>query len=328
MNLGKLWEQLTQDALKNGQSVRLLVDSKLLYRVYIGVESITNDRFVLIELPERSKREVLKFIRPQGIIVKFVTTGQEKNGFVSCLLKVAASEMNDVFSIVLSDILLELSNCHEESQYTNTLKYRLEKWEEFFRQSKKEKLNENLIIGLFGELQFIKDLSDKGFSEGDKLWNGPIRAEQDFQTEGIAVEVKTTRANKIDEIQISSLEQLDICQRKKLFLCVYRIKNDDLKGITLPQFIQDIRQNLPDERKRIFDAKLKCLGYDDSLRELYSERYSVCENEIFEVTPDFPKLVKSGIAPEISKVSYRIRLGGCSEYIKTTEDVIQAIKGE
>lgn len=88
----------------------------------------------------------------------------------------------------------------------------------------------------------------------DTWWNGPGYTAQDFQTSNIACEVKSTTANTLNLVTISSIDQLEKNNLDKLYLAAYRLNMDQLNGITLPEKIDEVKELVPENRRDLFEA--------------------------------------------------------------------------
>ena len=167
----------------------------------------------------------------------------------------------------------------------------------------------------------------QGVSHVLSFWNGPVRAAQDFQSQTFAIEVKTTIANDIDTVTISSAEQLDLLDLKHLFLSVVRISEDGVKGRTLPQLIKDVEAVLPLSELSKFRAKLMCIGYEDSFASQYKDSYLVKEIRHYEVKDGFPCIRSSMLPKEIDAIRYRLRLSSCESYVVSDVDMMACLEG-
>ena len=220
---------------------------------------------------------------------------------------------------------MDLSKCKNEDEYIQSLKDTISRWKHFFSDKPKAVLSGSEAVGLFGELSLVKDLFDSGITIAEKIWNGSLKTAQDFQLEKVAVEVKSTKTNKIDAIKISSLEQLDLGKREHLFLTVYRLELNKVEGITIPELVNIIKLHVPPEDLNSFMFKLSVRGFAEDNADQYEERYAVAEREVFEVAKDFPYLTKNNTPKEIKDAEYTISLSDCEDYKCSFEAIIETI---
>ena len=324
--LNRIWEDIENRPCSENHFFQRIVCIDLLYRVYIGVSGIPSKRFLSIEIPDTCKEQFDSFTEPKGFTLIISAPTVKHEGYVSCVLEAAASDQNDVFTIVAEDIVNALYKRRHSSGYVNILKSRIEKWREFFKNKAKKQLAEKTVIGLIGELTFLKELITARIQNAVEMWNGPIKASQDFQGDNTAAEVKTASTNRISHVHISSEMQLDQDDRDVLFLVVYRIERNDAGGIKLPSLIEEIANLLDDRQKARFWASLTCLGYFQEDEKFYSKGYSIKERMAYKIKEEFPCILRKDIPPEISDVKYKLSLQNCSGFAVDMETVVREIK--
>lgn len=157
------------------------------------------------------------------------------------------------------------------------------------------------------------------------MWNGPIKSAQDFQGKYVAIEVKTTTDNSLEYVNISSEIQLD-GGGKELFLVAYRIERNDANGVTLPQIVERIANNLTEQQKNRFYAALMCLGYLPEDSGSYNKGYIVKELNNYQVREGFPRLLRSNMPQGVHDLKYRISLSNCSAYLTEWDVIISSIE--
>ena len=325
-DLNTIWMDLEMQQKTKDKFYQRLVYVELLYRAYIGTSGIPARRFLAIEIPETETKEFDTFTIPKGFTLDIGTPGIKHEGYVACILQAASSDLNDVFTIVAKDVLDNLKNQSKADLYIFTLKRRIEKWRDFFKNPAKNILTEKKVIGLIGELTLIRDLMKKGDVNAVGLWNGPINAAQDFQGENIAVEVKTASTNKLEYVHIASEVQLDKEERKVLFLVAYRIERNDATGTTLPELIQIVYEMLSDQQRSRFRANLTCLGYADEDAASYGKGYSIKECMVYKVEDGFPRLLRQDLPQGVMDIRYRLALESCEKYLCDFDRIPDAIK--
>lgn len=325
INLDAVWDELETRMSNPKTGAQTMICPKFLYRVYAGVIGIPTKRYLVIEIPEPQKSEFDSFSVPKGISLSIVDPIIKHKGFVSCLLEAASADQNDVFTIVAEDILNELDKKDVEG-FVVTLKQRIEKWKDFFKNPERKQLSEEVVIGLIGELSVIEDFIEQEVSCGPDLWNGPLKAAQDFQGDMIAFEVKTSCSSQIKTVKISSEVQLDDIGREHLFLVVNRLERDDAFGRRLPDYVSNIYRQLPNNKKNLFLAKLKCLGYDHDNSDIYTQAYSLKERFVYEIVDGFPRILKSDLRAGVTNVNYRVSLANCEDYLSDLDQLIETIR--
>jgi hypothetical protein len=325
-NIDEIWNDIEAQNSDKGQTLQKMIYIDLLYRTYIGVMGIPSHRFLSLEIPEEDQCKFESVFVPQGFNLFIADMGIKHKGYSECILEASSSEQNDVFTIVTKDILNELRKNNNVITYVKTLQDRIKKWEDFFKKTESQLLTDKEVIGLFGELTLIKELKLKGLDSISDYWNGPIRAAQDFQSELLSIEVKTTSANKIEKVNISSEIQLDSKNGDTLYLVVYRIERNDVTGIRLPQIINEVENLLSESQKKRFDAKLNCLGYSNQDEIKYTKGYFVRERKIYLVDEDFPRITPDNLAKDISDVKYKLSLNNCDSFLINMMDIIDKVE--
>lgn len=325
-DLNKIWLDIEVKHEARNNFLQRIVYVDLLYRAYIGSSGIPSRRFLSIEIPEKDTHKFDTFTVPQGFTLSIGKPGVKHTGYAACILQAASSDQNDVFAVVAKDILDELIKQKEAEKYIDTLKRRIDKWRDFFKNPARHRLSERVIIGLFGELSFIKELREAGIEVASDLWNGPIKSAQDFQGERVAIEVKTTSSNSLEYVHISSETQLDEADRDALYLVVYRIEHNDASGTTLPELINQVELMLNEQQRMRFLANLTCLGYSKEDNALYSKRFSLKERKAYKVENGFPRMLRADLPQGVMDISYRLALQACDNFTVEFDVILQEIK--
>lgn len=320
------WLDIERQGGLSGKKLNKMVCIDYLFRVYIGVSGIPSKRFVSLEIPASEVYQFESFIVPQGFTLSIENPEIKHDGYVSCVLQATNSEQNDVFTIVTEDILMKLKELKDTKSYVCILKQRIEKWKNFFSNPKRSILTEKQIIGLFGELSLIKLLLERNVNIITRLWNGPLKLSQDFQSQNTAIEVKTIASYDTNYIHISSEVQLDLLERQSLFLVAFYIEKNESDGITLPQLIKQIMLLIDSCETNRFLAKLICLGYNDKQKDLYNKKYYINKKVIYSVENGFPRILKKDLHKGVTGVKYTISLDSCAEFKVDIEEIIKTLK--
>ena len=322
----RIWQDVEAKKLTGKKAYQRMICVDMLYRIYVGSVGFPSQRYLSIEIPEADKGEFDTFSAPKGFTFTLSSPVIKHDGFVACVLKAASYDQNDVFTIVVMDILQELEKQKQPAEYVKTLKQRIAKWRDFFKNPTNRKLSEEMVIGLWGELDFMCKMHDSGIITISDLWNGPIMSAQDFQGENVAIEVKTTTASSLEYANISSEVQLDDDGRKALFLVAYRLARKDSTGLTLPQLVEKTANRLNDQQKSRFNAALLCLGYDSEDSALYNKGYVVKEQQCYQVKTGFPRLLRSDMPQGVHDVKYRMSFSNCSAFGIEQDSIASSIK--
>lgn len=325
-NLDELWIEIESQYTSESSNYQRMVCTDLLYRAFIGISGIPSKRFLSVEIPKEEECKFNSFDIPQGFTVTISTPNVRHDGYVSCTLESTASELNDVFTVVVENILYELRKHNNKADYVSVLKERIEKWREFFRNPRKKRLSDSEVVGLMGELSFLNELYMNGISSGVDMWNGPVKAAQDFQCSSVATEIKTSSAQILESVRISSEIQLDTDGLVALYLGVYHITQNDNSGITLPDLIDEISSRMNTHQKSRLKAKLLCLGYSDDEYSYYTKKYIISEPIFYKIDEGFPRLTKNDLPKGVYNTSYTIALTECADFKVEIDNVLQTVK--
>lgn len=224
-------------------------------------------------------------------------------------------EISGLFYTFCDDLIEQTRDLTDEKGGYNAIVVRFHQWKKMFVSSKKDFLNEAQIMGLIGELLFLRDQLSKriGLPEALRSWSGQELTHKDFSYGDTWSEVKTIRRSS-QVVHISSLEQLDSEHDGELAVYALEKMSTEYNGITLNKLIVDIRNRFSDSDDcDLFMSKVALQGYeyhnyyDDFVFELI-----YCKN--FRVSEDFPKLVPGDVPEAVLKATYDIDLNKITEF--------------
>lgn len=170
--------------------------------------------------------------------------------------------------------------------------------------SKRKKMSDEQEIGLFGELGVFAHLVDTmGEERATSAWLGPENEEHDFVLPTCDLEVKTTRTEARVHM-IGSATQLARSPERPLYLVSIQMTAAGAArtGETLPERVWRVR-SLLDRSVRVFDERLRSLGWDDRTAEqLYTRKYIArSEPRAYFVDDEFPAISPDGIAAIVAR---------------------------
>lgn len=235
----------------------------------------------------------------------------------------------DLFGVFCDDLLRRLGRCTGAVDAVSTVIARLKRWQQFLLAGA-EGLGANEVVGLMGELLVLRDhvLPGAG-SNGVFFWHGPEQALRDFVLpDGTEIEVKSTSAQKLSHVRISSEHQL-AGDHPSLGLICLRLSSSTGQGETLVDAIVAIRRRLegfPEQLTR-FEALLAEAGYAERHAPRYSaRRFVLAEARAFQVRPGFPMLVSEAMPAGIDEVSYRLDLSSCRNFETSPRELLSRLK--
>jgi hypothetical protein len=229
-----------------------------------------------------------------------------------------------MFSVLADDIINVLSDATDPQEAVEKLHARLESWQLFLRRSGPRGLGRKDRIGLFGELTVLRDLFLKHLDAGQAVqsWRGWDRASRDFRYKDLGIEVKTTTAEDLTSIHISSAEQLDDEGFGRLILNVLWAEQNDTGAETLNSLVESVRDMIDGAARTEFDISLIRAGYHDAQADLYAgEHYDLRHIYYFDVLEGFPRLVPHQIPEGIEKISYVISASSCHPFAVSPDDI-------
>lgn len=197
----------------------------------------------------------------------------------------------------------------------------LNDWVEMFRIARKNKLSENRIIGLLGELVFLKQLSEKINPDSIALttWQGPDGADEDFSFNGQLFEIKSSRSSKNNMVKINSLRQIN-SENIPTFLVHQSFSTSNsnhAQSLNLFDLVNEIKQKIAYDFSELadFEQKLIMSGYFHD--EKYSEPiFYLDASSYYEVRSGFPLIYSNELDPRISRVRYALDLDKCKEFLR------------
>lgn len=242
-------------------------------------------------------------------------------------LELTDSSMQDVFLKVCLDIIAVLQNVPSDRQRQICL-CRLERWAVFF-QTERLGLSPEEQKGLIAELICLEVLLSI-FDEYDAVeaWTGPDRTVHDFTLGQDAIEVKSNRGSGTTGITVSSIDQLSVNEKERLFLFVVELNQaTDGNGLTLTQYVERVHEQISSPMAEAqFEEKLAHAGYF-GLDNYDGSDWSQGISRIFKVSDGFPHLDRTSLNPAIFGVTYRINLALCGKFETTKEELLATLKG-
>lgn len=218
-------------------------------------------------------------------------------------------DMSGLFYKFCEDIIEQTKDLKNEKDGYKAITTRFFQWKKMFVLSKNTFLTEPEIMGMIGEILFLRgSLADEiGLSEALKSWSGQELTHKDFSCSDKWYEVKTiSRGNTT--VRISSLEQLDSDKNGELIVYSLEKMSPAYNGISLNKLILETRQMfLSADDADTFLAKVAMQGYE------YNNYYDEFVFEVsgltrYKVTDQFPKLTHANVPKEITKANYDLAL--------------------
>ncbi|MFG1479477.1 PD-(D/E)XK motif protein, partial [Xanthobacter sp. V4C-4] len=250
-----------------------------------------------------------------------VLVEHRQGGGARLLLTLEDREQFDIFR-ALCGHLLDATADHTRGANGPGLRLvlrRLADWHNILRRRREALLSTEEIIGLVGELLFLRDqiIPRAGASAGVAAWRGAHRDEQDFAVGACQIEVKTQLSTADHRLLISSEAQLDTA-RSRLLLCHQAVARAPIGSgaLSLNALIDDLTRDVAADGPVVieqFETALEACRY--AWREEYDEpSWLLTDRQLFEVRDDFPRLTPAMLPVGIHAVSYAILLSACQRF--------------
>lgn len=255
----------------------------------------------------------------EGDGARLVLTLEERNQF-------------DIFR-ALCGHLLDATAGHARGANGHGLRFvlrRLADWHNMLRLRREGSLSTEEIIGLVGELLFLRDqvMPRADVSGSLAAWRGAHRDEQDFAIGTWQIEVKTQLSTSDHRLLISSEDQLDTAG-SRLLLCHQAIARAPSGGaaISLNALIAELAGQFVAAGAPIleeFDVALESCGY--VRREEYDDpEWLLTDRRMFEVRDDFPRLTAAMLPAGVHAVSYSITLSACQRFAIDGDQILAEV---
>ncbi|MEG1400772.1 PD-(D/E)XK motif protein [Bacteroides sp.] len=234
--------------------------------------------------------------------------------FSSIVFYLIDFDMLDNFCVFCDDIINSTKGVSDCKNGYNVLINRFYSWKKMF-QTKRSILDQYEIMGLIGELLFLKDFMfpTYGFDRSLQAWSGRELTHKDFSLDTYWYEVKAMSVGK-PAVKISSLEQLNSQIDGELVIYSLEQMSPAYYGVSLNKLANSIINLLKsDENKDSFIRALinSKFHFDSAYDEFV---YDVISLERYRVDNTFPRLTQKNVNKAISKVQYEILLSEIQTY--------------
>ena len=173
-------------------------------------------------------------------------------------------EVSGLFYTFCEDLIEQTRSVKERSEGYAAIINRYFQWKKMFVSSSNNLLTEPEIMGLIGEIVYLRDtLSQQiGLYNALKSWSGQELTHKDFSFDDTWVEVKTIKSGS-QTVKISSLEQLESEFVGELAVFSLEKMSMAYNGLSLNKLIMQVRDLFPvgEERDR-FLANVALQGYE------------------------------------------------------------------
>jgi len=329
-----IWSELEHDKSKSEGYLRLRVRPSSRCELFLAVNKPENNRALLLEVPANIIPAKIEYPQSNGFSVKPVPITHGRTGDVRLILSITDNRYLDIFSVLVGDVIDHVASQTDRQSGIKEFIARLIRWQDFLRRHTPEGLGEQAQQGLYGELWFLRHfmLLNMDHLGAISSWVGPLRANQDFQLDRCAVEVKTTSAGSHQVLQITNIRQLDNTGIEVLLL--FHVSLDVRLGgpQSLAELIHEIRTLLENQDMKalsLFNERLIDTGYLDVHESRYEKtKYAIRNHNFFMTNQGFPRILESELQTGIGDVHYSVALSSCMPFKIDEANAIKYITGD
>lgn len=239
----------------------------------------------------------------------------QNENFNTLQFSLTDNDNKELFFTFCEDIIEATRVASDKSHAYNTILNRYYSWKKMFSAPKKM-LSESEIMGLMGELLFLRDFLFEKYGKGEALnsWSGQELTHKDFSYNDKWYEVKAIHSGKTS-VKISSLEQLQSINDGELVVFSLEKMSSSYDGIKINALALNILTSLEfDAQKDQFLEAILSRGFtfDDNYDESVFALISMTR---YLVNSSFPRLTSEDVNEAILKAQYDLSLASLNIYI-------------
>jgi len=271
-----------------------------------------------VGLDEKSRRaiELRAPFRPRKVTgtAAIEVNQYRRNDYNTIRFSLCDNEVTGLFYMFCEDLVEQTRDIKDRNDGYSSVINRFAQWKKMFVGTRGTLLTEPEIMGLIGELLYLRDYQIPRFGPVDALksWSGQELTHKDFSYEDTWAEIKTIKSGG-QTVKISSLEQLDSDNNGELAVYSLEKMSDAYNGITLNKLVFSIKSSFPVDMQPQFLAKTALQGYE--YRDYYDEFvYEISGVHRYIVKSGFPRMTRDNLDSAIVKAAYEILLTELTAY--------------
>ncbi|MCK1672597.1 PD-(D/E)XK motif protein [Bradyrhizobium sp. 150] len=240
----------------------------------------------------------------------------------------------ELFKVLCQD-LLKSTSCLARGENGRGLVIvlgRLGRWQGLLRRRSEQLLSANQIIGLLGELLFLRDHVLPALGHvAINTWRGPFGDEQDFVIGGWIIEAKTQLSTADQRFHVSSEAQLDTSSGRILLLhqTIGASAENNPVSRSLNDLVEEIRGELASQDAALVGFELALVESGYRTRPEYDDsKYVLVRRMAYEIRDDFPKITPTMLMPGVEKVKYQISIEACRTFEIGIEKAMELLIGQ
>ena len=271
-SLVEAWAKLASSSGRSAGLRRIRIDP-LRYRVYAGWTMPAGRPALAVLVATVSVPPDIELPQSTGFSVTVERLPQDNESSI-LLLEADSERYYEVFARLAEDVQNNIAGAKNEEMLVTMFVARLQRWQGISEMPQRYSpltLWTDWPVG--GTMVFLlSSLVPKiGIDAAVRAWRGPDGANQDFEFDGQAVEVKTSSANPEGKVHISNILQLTDRGLDALYLRHILVSTHQQAGLSLPELILRVRNELSvlPTAGQLFETKLFDAGYLDSEESHY-----------------------------------------------------------
>lgn len=226
------------------------------------------------------------------------------------------------FGLLVDDVLSSVKENPDDANIVTRMV--VDRWREMLKDTKQPLLSESQLVGLYGELLFLEQLSFHHGAQSLDAWTGPQGNRHDFELGNASFEVKTTTNHNNLIVTFHGVRQLESTNALPLYVVAHQIEL--IPGAeSIPELLQRLYDSGIDRLELL--RKLAEVGYYETEAGHYSAyTFSGLATKTFLVDAEFPRithetLTHGGFLEKISALQYSVDLGHLAETLVSLEDL-------
>lgn len=286
----------------------LLLDSTHPVEIHIGYAELNQKTLLIRNAGEQSNVNSSKSIVADNY--------KTSDGTWNLSFRLIQIDNEEVFLRFCWDIIeSSRQECDDPIQF---IIERYAKWLKLMEHMRTDIMDASRQKGLIGELLHLIKLTMKlGIEKTVQSWTGPFGSDQDFVYDDTWDEVKSVGVAS-ETVSISSLEQLDTDQNGTLVVYfIDKTTPTNANGISLATTVCSARECVESSTtaRELLEQCLFLYGYRD-LKEYEVQKYHLAGFRRYNVSEEFPKLIRKNTNSAITQARYSLSLSAIAGFVE------------
>lgn len=262
----------------------------------------------------------------RGVVAELLQDAKQ----VTIELRLTDPSASDLFTALAKNVADAAKHAPDDEEAVRAFLGRLARWMQLLQRTR-DGLSREEQRGLYGELWFLREhlMPKLGIEQAVSAWQAPFQVPHDFQTQGGAVEMKTSVANQPQIVRINGERQLDDTGVGSLHLVHLSLDLHHDSGETLPAIVESMRGLVASSvAGPVFEDRLFECRYVDVHEPLYRHTgYTLREMSVFEVRDGFPRIIEADLADGVGGVHYKLAIAACGSFRVADDGAVTALAG-